>query len=374
METSNFEVKDDISTLRIMIFCDAALGRNGVGTYYQDFIQYIENHVDQITIIAPTIDQQGKWEGMALPLPGDHTQKFVIPNFRRVKKQIHDFQPDVIIAATPGLIGLTGAYFGNKMQIPVLAGFHTWFEKLADLYWGRIQGFINRLYFKLSNHFLFKWSDAVFANSDDMIDIVKSLGSKKEYLVGTPVAFDFLNEAINTPPKKIKRIMFAGRLAEEKNLDSIIESAHTHNDLEFNIYGDGPQRDKIEAAAKALPNLNYLGWVDRSELMQKIDNHDCVVLPSHVESFGTIALEAMARGKITIVSKNCGICQWPELVKGLYIIRKDHNLSDTLSEIKQQSTQSIEQKCHTSRDASIDLNQVSLDRWLTVLTQIRHAQ
>ena len=371
MVKPNIQSNEDIRSLRILIFCDAQLSRNGVGTYYVDFIQYMSDHVEKIDIIAPQIDSNGKFNGFSLPLPGDKTQKIIIPNLRQVKKQIQAFKPDVIIAATPGLIGLTGAYFGNKMGIPVLAGFHTWFEKLADLYWGRIQGFINRTYFKVSNHYLFKWSDAVFANSDDMIEIVKSLGSKKEFLVGTPVGYDFLMQAFNQPPIRIKRIMFAGRLAEEKNLDAIIESAKIHPDLEFNIYGDGPQRDKIEAATKQLSNLNYLGWIDRNDLMKKIDSHDCIVLPSHVESFGTIALESMARGKVTIVSENCGICQWPELVKGLYVIGAQQQLSDKLTEIKSHSSVSIAQKCKTSREASVDLNQISLDRWFDLLVNIK---
>ncbi|AJQ95376.1 glycosyltransferase [Gynuella sunshinyii] len=357
-----------IKDMRVMIISDAAPERNGVGAYYQDLIQYLQPKVGKLEIICPIIQENGRWQGgLNIPLPGDTTQKFLIPNFWNIKKRVRQFAPDVVIVPTPGLIGLAGAFQGRKHGATVLLGFHTWFEKLADMYWGRIEGALNRAYFWVSNKLLFRWSDIVVANSDEMVQIANEFGSKQSFRVGTPVAFNFLNRPQADPVNKVARIMFAGRLAAEKNLPAIIEAARAHPDLEFSISGDGPERAHVEKAALELPNLRYLGWLNRDALLAQIDQHDCLVLPSHVESFGTIALESMARGRITVVSRNCGICQWPELNKGLFIIEPHSNLTDMISSLKSIDSKLLVQKTSMGRTAAEQLNNWSMGLWYSLL-------
>ncbi|WP_317930179.1 glycosyltransferase [Halioxenophilus sp. WMMB6] len=357
-----------IEHMRVMIVSDAAPERNGVGAYYQDLIQYLKPKVAELEIICPIIQANGRWQGgLNVPLPGDTTQKFLIPNFLKIKRQIKAFAPDIVIVPTPGLIGLAGAYQGRKQGAIVLLGFHTWFEKLADMYWGRIEGSLNRAYFWVSNKLLFRWSDVVVANSDEMVQIANDFGSKKSYRVGTPVAFDFINRPQPEPACRIEKVLFAGRLAAEKNLPAIVEAARAHPDLIFSISGDGPERQLIETAAKTLPNLNYLGWLNRSDLLAQLDQHDCLVLPSHVESFGTVALEAMSRGRLTVVSHNCGICQWPKLKNGLFVVEPESSLATTLATLRGMDEKLLQQRADTARAAACELNDWSMGMWYSLL-------
>lgn len=366
-----FHDSSQIKKMRVMIVSDAAPDRNGVGAYYQDLIQYLEPKVAQLEIICPIILENGRWQGgLNVPLPGDNTQKFLVPNFYKLLKQIREFSPDVVIVPTPGLMGLAGAYHGRKQGAIVLLGFHTWFEKLADLYWGRFEGAFNRAYFWVSNKLLFRWSDIVVANSDEMVKIANDFGSKKSYRVGTPVAFNFLNTPKPEPVKQVKKILFAGRLAAEKNLPAIIAAARQHSDLTFSIFGDGPERASVESAARQLENLHYLGWLERDTLLQQIDQHDCLVLPSHVESFGTVALEAMARSRIAVVSSHCGISQWPDLRRGLFIIEPHSDLSAMIDSVKNMDARLLQQKSSAARDAAEQLNGWSMSMWYELLDSL----
>lgn len=365
---------EQIKDLRVMIVSDAAPERNGVGAYYQDLIQYMRPVVADLEIVSPTINEHGRWEGgLSLPLPGDTTQKILLPNPFKIAKQIREFKPDVVIVPTPGLVGLIGAYQGRANKAIVLHGFHTWFEKLADLYWGRIEGALNRGYFWVSNKLLFRWSDAVVANSDEMVKIADDFGSKKSFRVGTPVAYSFLNTPMPAPVEKVEKVMFAGRLAAEKNLEAVVAAAQQHPNLQFSISGDGPERALIEKAEQALPNLSYLGWLSRDDLLAQIDQHDCLVLPSHVESFGTIALESMSRGRVTVVSRHCGICQWPDLNKGLFIIEPHSTLSDMLTSLRSIDIKLIRQKTSEGRTAADHLNEWSMSRWYSLLGSLRNS-
>ncbi len=360
-----------LGNMRVLIVSDAAPERNGVGAYYQDLTQYLQPRVAQLDIVCPVIQPDGRWKGgFNMPLPGDTTQRFLVPNFRRIERKVKRFTPDVVIVPTPGLMGLAGAYYARKHGATVVLGFHTWFEALAAMYWGRFEGALNRGYFWATNKLLFRWSDIVVANSDDMVAIAEEFGAKKSYRVGTPIAYNFLHRTAPAPVTRAQKILFAGRLAAEKNLPAIIDAAQRHPGLTFSISGDGPERATVEHAAATLPNLHYLGWLNRDALLREMDRNDCLVLPSHVESFGTVALEAMARGRIAVVSSHCGIAQWPELRKGLFIIEEGATLSDILHALQSMEPKLLTQKSAMARDAAEALNDWSMGMWYGLLDDL----
>jgi len=354
---------------RVAIVSDAAPQRNGVGAYYYDLGQYLEIALEDLLVIAPEI-KDGKWlGGIAVQMPGDPTQKFMIPNPLRMWRQLRQERPKVIIIATPGLYGVFGSIIGRLLGAKVLIGFHTWFEKLTGLYWGKIQGNLNLFYFKVSNGILFLLGHKVFANSEHMVDIANEQGAKHCELVGTPLSFDFANTPLVPGTNEVKNILFAGRLAAEKNLESIIKAAEDHPDLHFSVIGDGILRAMMESAESRLPNFTYLGWKSRIELMNEIDQHDALVLPSIVESFGTIALEAMSRERFTIVSSDCGITQWTNMCDGMSIMDVNSDLSEHLTQVKTLSKEEISAKNALGYQRAIELNEWSLDLWKKLLLQ-----
>ena len=113
--------------------------------------------------------------------------------------------------------------------------------------------------------------------------------------MGTLLPGDSLREPDPPASGKLERIVFAGRLAPEKRVHTIIEAARQLPEIGFTIAGDGPLKKDVEDQAAEIPNLDFLGWVSRERLLAEMDKADMLVLNSVVESFGTVALEAMAR-------------------------------------------------------------------------------
>ncbi len=188
---------------RVLIISDAAPHRNGVGAYYADLMNDLKPHISDIKMLSPEIIDNKWCGGWMLPLPGDNTQKVCLPNAFELQKNIRDYQPTVIIIPTPGLFGLTGAVLAKKNNIPVIIGFHTWFEKLAGLYWNRLQGGLTRTYFEWVHKALFRLSDQTLANSFEMVEIAVNSSAPNVGLMGTPLAQDLLTQPLKSIPKSI---------------------------------------------------------------------------------------------------------------------------------------------------------------------------
>lgn len=358
-------------SIRIAVVSDAAPHRNGVGAYYQDLSQHLahDDNIDMRTF-CPLIGP-GRWSGgLNLPLPGDATQKFVVPNPYSIWRKLKDFEPDLVIVPTPALYGLFGAVLGRWVGAKVIIGFHTWYEKLTELYWDHWQEWLTRNYFGVSNKILFRYADNVVVNSDFMAETAAKIGAPGIELVGTPISYDYIQQPLSPYSGGLKKVFFAGRLAAEKNLDAILKAAQALPGIEFSIAGDGPEKDKIEAAAGYQKNLRYLGWLDRDELLRNIDEHDMLILPSHVESFGTVALEAMARERLVLVSPHCGIAHWQSLQKGLICMDEKEELYAAISRLSQLSDDQRKEYAQTARASAVELNDWSLDRWHELFAKV----
>lgn len=359
---------------RVLIISDAAPHRNGVGAYYADLVDELSRSVQAIEILSPEIVDD-KWQGgWMFPLPGDKTQKFCFPNAFDIQKKIREFNPTAIVVPTPGLFGLFGAMFARRYGIQVIVGFHTWFEKLASLYWNRVQGGLTKTYFEWVNKALFKFADRVLANSREMVQIAEENGAPNVSLMGTPLSKELIDQPLAHVPKHIRKILFVGRLAAEKNIDAIIDAAEKLPGLQFSIAGDGPERERLEAKVKNLRNVEMLGWVGRDQITHLIDSHDVLVLPSKVESFGTVAMEAMMRQRVVAVSSACGITEWPGLRRGLAVIEESSTLAEKLDEAQGLSEFEIFGRCLLARKAALEHIEWNKNLWLSCINESQPAK
>jgi len=354
--------------LRLAVISDAAPGRNGVGAYYQDLIGQLAPQMQAVQVFSPRLAGD-RWDcGLALPLPGDSTQKLCLPNPFRLARELRELDPHLIIVATPGAYGLLGAFMARRMDRPLLVGFHTAFEQLTQLYWrGSWRGRAVYRLFQWSHRYLFRRAQSVLANSQEMLDLAQRMGARHSRLIGTPLSRDFALAAASDYPGELNKVLFAGRLAAEKNLDAVLEAARSLPDWQFSIAGDGPLRARMEAAAEGLSNLRVLGWLNREQLRAEVDAHHALLLPSHFESFGTIALEVMARCRLVVVSRGCGIAQWSSLRAGLSVIEPDAGATEVLRKLAGLSPAQRLERARRGRDLALSLNNRCIEHWQQLL-------
>jgi glycosyltransferase involved in cell wall biosynthesis len=281
-----------------------------------------------------------------------------------MRSQMARLRPHAIIVPTPGPFGLVGLAVAKHLKVPVVAGFHTHYEALSDIYWSDLFGRLARGYLTWCTRLIFRNSELVLAVSPELTDRAKRLGASSAQLAGTPVQGDFLTRPIAPLPPTPKSVLFAGRLAEEKNVDQVVALARALPGIEVSIAGDGPMKQFIVDAAAELPNLTYLGWVSRDQLIDVFDRHDALVLPSKVESFGTVALEALARGRLVILSGTCGISDWPQFDDCLFHIGDDETLAQAVERVFALPREVRVRFSREAHRAARDLNEWNLSKWI----------
>ncbi|WFB36053.1 glycosyltransferase [Kiritimatiellota bacterium B12222] len=356
---------------RVMILSDAVPQRNGVGTYYHDLMEHLEQELGHVEMIPARANCIFKKNRISIPLPGDHSQHLYLPNVIPILRQVKKERPTILIAPTLGPFALLARLVARHKNIPLIFGYHTSLNKLATLYWQGRFGKLSAWYLKRASRVMFRHADCVVVNTEEMKEEALSLGAQKVRVMGTSIARPLVEKPLIPFRGEIKTVLFAGRLAKEKRVMRVADAAAELPELTFNIAGDGPLMKELEEKAQDLPHLNLLGWLSREQLLAEIDAADVVVLPSKHESFGSIALEVMARGRLMLVSETCGILQWPDLAAGLWVIREGETVADALRRLQEQPTSVLCESARKAHAATVDMNAQTMQGWLDVFAEVR---
>lgn len=100
-----------------------------------------------------------------------------------------------------------------------------------------------------------------------------------------------------------------GRHVPQKGFDLLIRAfAKVRSALPnavLRIGGDGPEHDKLQAMAG--PGVEFLGALDRTGVQRLLDQSRVAVVPSRLEPFGIVGVEAMACGRGVVWSTVGGL-------------------------------------------------------------------
>ncbi len=165
---------------------------------------------------------------------------------------------------------------------------------------------------------LFKriWRGAVSvaANSRKLVELASQTCPELEFeIVRNGVDCERFRVSEEPPADGPVRLAVAARLIPRKAVHQVLEVLH---DLAegvspwiLNIYGDGPERPRLEAMSKEFglkDRVFFHGHIDRSEMAERLASADLFVMPSLWEGMSNAVLEAMACGLPVIVTKTGG--------------------------------------------------------------------
>lgn len=112
-----------------------------------------------------------------------------------------------------------------------------------------------------------------------------------------------------------KMLLFVGNILEQKGLTELVDAFTTVRETETSVTLRiiGAEKDvffkkRLEetiAERNLQEVVQFLGVMEQREIARWMCASDCLVLPSHIEGFGLVALEAMASGT-PVVGSNAG--------------------------------------------------------------------
>ncbi len=112
--------------------------------------------------------------------------------------------------------------------------------------------------------------------------------------------------------RNVSSFIFVGTLIQRKYPSAIIPAVKEgmgDDNYTITYIGEGFERRHIEQTAQECgveDKVKLKGFMKRDDVIRQLDKHDVFVMISRNETFGLVYLEAMARGCITIASRNEG--------------------------------------------------------------------
>lgn len=141
-----------------------------------------------------------------------------------------------------------------------------------------------------------------------------------------------LFDSLGLPYRGEYIVLFAGKLAAFKGVDTLLRTARRYERLtELEIItliaGDGEERERLSELHKqlGLRNTFFLGNQKQDELRRLYNAADVFVIPSRREPFGLVALEAMACGLPVVGSNEGGLPEFISSKVGTLVSPEDED-------------------------------------------------
>jgi len=158
---------------------------------------------------------------------------------------------------------------------------------------------------------------AVIATTEELRTRALALGARRVELIPNGVdtrLFAPREAAGERPQGRTRRVLYVGRLSEEKNLRTVVEAtpsvaaavgAKIGAGVQLVTAGSGPLKEALQALAKERRvDMEFRGVVDQRRLPEVYADADVFVLASFTEGHPKVLLEAMACG-LPCVASDC---------------------------------------------------------------------
>ncbi len=234
------------------------------------------------------------------------------PPFLALLDHCHRENYTHIHAATPGPLGLAALAVARLLRLPLLGTYRNDLPRQAlhatddpaaeEALWLYVAWFYGQM-------------DRIYVPSRITADELADRGLDPAKLLLQPRGVDIslfhprrrAEAGSSLPPGP--KLLYVGRLAEEKNLDLLAEAfVHLHDEMpavSLILVGEGPRRAHLERRLAGRP-VHFLGLRRDEELAAIYAACDLFVFPSIIDTFGSAVLEAQAAGLPVLVSERGG--------------------------------------------------------------------
>ncbi len=254
---------------------------NGVVRVLLALIPLLEARGYEVAVIEP-----GQFK--TVPLPFYPEIRLALFSRARIKKLLEEVNPDAVCLTTEGPLGWAARSVCREQGRPFTTWYHSHFQLYVD---ARLRGFLHPVYALIRR--FHTGAVQTMVSTESLKKELESAGFRNLTLM--PLGVDTTLFARNPEPPlpRLPKPVFVyfSRLAPEKSPEEFLRLELPGTKL---VIGDGPARKSLE---KRYGKKNiFVGYKHGQELVDWLSLADVFVFPSRTETFGLVALEALACG------------------------------------------------------------------------------
>ncbi|MCR4660941.1 MAG: glycosyltransferase [Clostridia bacterium] len=229
------------------------------------------------------------------------------PHDRIIKASMYGV--DAVHIMMPLTLGLAAVKIAHEMHLPITAGFHMQaqnFTAYFKLNWSKSANEIAYSY--MWQHF-YRYCTCIHYPTQFIRDEFEGSINKQTpgYVISNGVHEYVKRRESPKPPELQDKIVVltTGRYATEKSQDTLIKavSLSKYKDkIQLILGGEGAKEGLYRQLAKDLPIQPIFKFYSRTEIIDVLNYADIYVHPAQIELEGISCIEAIACGKLTIVS------------------------------------------------------------------------
>lgn len=325
--------------MRIALFTETFLPKiDGIVTRLKYTVDHLQRQGNQVMVFCPEGGlreycgaQVYGVKGSPLPWYPELQMAFPRPS---VGRAIELFKPDLIHVVNPAILGLGGIYYAKKLDIPLVASYHTHLPKYLEHYGlGMLEPLLWELLKAGHNNALLN-----LCTSTAMVQELDSHGIERTDLwqrgVDTELfrpqlASGAMRDRLSQGHPEAPLLLYIGRLSAEKEIDRIKPVLEAIPHARLALVGNGPHREELKAHFTGTPT-HFVGYLQGQDLASAYASADAFIFPSRTETLGLVLLEAMAAGCPVIAANAGGI---PDIVTDgengfLFDTTQEHAMTD----------------------------------------------
>ncbi len=304
--------------MRITIVSDV-LGEENNGTTIAAYnlIRYLKGKGHEVRVLCS--DQSKKGEKGFYVVPNRNLGKVMNNYLKKVGVALSKPQRGVVEEALdevehvhvmlPFALGRMALKVAKEKGISVTAGFHMQAENFTSHIKLNKFHFVNKLVYKNIYRRFYKHVDGVHYPTQFIRETFEKEAKAvtRSYVISNGV-HSYMRKADVCKPEEYKDkivVLTVGRLSREKSQDTLIKavSRSKYKDrIQIILAGQGQKEKSYKKLARKLPIVPTMQFYNREKMIDVLNYADIYVHPAEVELEGIACLEAIACGKLVIVS------------------------------------------------------------------------
>ncbi|MBR4800322.1 MAG: glycosyltransferase [Clostridia bacterium] len=229
------------------------------------------------------------------------------PQDRIIKAALYGV--DAVHIMMPMTLGLATVKIAHDMGLPITAGFHMQAQNITaylKLNWSKAA---NEIAYSYMWQNFYRYCTCIHYPTQFIRDEFEgSIGvSTPGYVISNGI-HDYVKRRPSEKPEEFKDkivVLTTGRYATEKSQDTLIQAvalSKYKDKIQLILGGEGIKEGYYRQLAKELPIPPVFKFYSRTEIIDVLNYADIYVHPAQIELEGISCLEAIAVGKLTIVS------------------------------------------------------------------------